>query len=347
MIELIKTIVQSLENNKNIVVATIVTREGSSPRHSGAKLMVTAEGGLFGTVGGGLLEADVIRSARQMLTLEKTDLLKFDLAGRYLSTGAMICGGYTEILVQFIRADAGHLELFQTLQLLQQKRQSSHLITWLKETEDLKYHSYRCLLDQDGNISGEKRPGESTLEALKDVLKDVKRPKWLTIHNQKFWIEPLQCPKTLFLFGAGHVSQPTAELADKTGFQVTVLDDRTEFANKEHFAGSIETVVLPEYKGCVQNLEVDEDSFIVCITRGHLHDLAVVSQALKTNACYIGMIGSRKKRDIIFAQLLEEGFTQKDLKRVHCPIGLGIGAETPEEISVSVVAELIKVRSRS
>jgi len=104
-------------------------------------------------------------------------------------------------------------------------------------------------------------------------------------------------------------------------------------------------VLCLPFEGALERVPVDEESFLVIVTRGHLHDKEVLGQALRSRARYIGMIGSRRKRDLIYERLLEEGFPQKDLARVHSPIGLSIGAETPEEIAVSIVAELIMVRA--
>jgi xanthine dehydrogenase accessory factor len=159
-------------------------------------------------------------------------------------------------------------------------------------------------------------------------------------------IEPAAMPKAAFLFGAGHVAKPTAHLCALTGFYVTVLDDRKEFANADNFPDSHETRVLDSFENAFDSLHVDKDSFIVIFTRGHLHDRTVLAQALKTEAGYIGMIGSRKKRDNIYKALLRIGYEQRDIDRVHSPIGLGIGAQSPEEIAVSIVAEMIQKRAR-
>jgi len=129
------------------------------------------------------------------------------------------------------------------------------------------------------------------------------------------------------------------------GFPVVVVDDREEFADAGQFPEAREVRCMP-FGGVMARLPVDVHAFVVIVTRGHLYDKEVLGQALRTEARYIGMIGSRRKRDLIYKRLLEEGFTEEDLARVHSPIGLDIGAETPEEIAVSIVAELIDVRAR-
>ena len=149
----------------------------------------------------------------------------------------------------------------------------------------------------------------------------------------------------LILVGAGHVAACTAEAAARVGFQVTVMDDRAEFANRERFPQANSIRVLPGFRGCLNGLEIDQDSYIVIVTRGHMHDQDVLEQALATRAGYIGMIGSRRKRNAIYTQLLDKGITGAQLELVRCPIGMAIEADTPEEIAVSIVGELIYQRA--
>jgi len=148
----------------------------------------------------------------------------------------------------------------------------------------------------------------------------------------------------LYLFGAGHVSQKLAEMAKEIDFMITVVDDRAEFANRKRFPTADEIIVPQSFENCFVDISIDNNSYIAILTRGHAFDLTVLKQSLRTEAFYIGMIGSRRKRDIVYNSLKEEGFTMEDFIKVHNPIGLEIGAETPEEIAVSISAELIKVR---
>ena len=173
------------------------------------------------------------------------------------------------------------------------------------------------------------------------------RPIQVTqLENSTVVIEPARKPKTLHLFGAGHVARPTAHMASLVGFRVEVMDDRDEFANAGRFPDADVIRVLPDFNRVVSEAAVDGDSFVVVVTRGHGYDRTVLAQILKTEVCYIGMIGSRRKRDSSYRALRTEGFTHDDLRRVHCPIGLDIGAETPEEIAVSIFAELVRHRAR-
>lgn len=134
-------------------------------------------------------------------------------------------------------------------------------------------------------------------------------------------------------------------LTTRVGFRTIVFDDREEFANRHRFSFAHDVCVCPDYQQLFSDCDVNDDSYVVIVTRGHQHDKTVLVQALRTEAGYIGMIGSRTKRDTLFNELLTEGISRDDLKRVFSPIGLPIGAETPEEIAISIVSELVKERA--
>ena len=160
------------------------------------------------------------------------------------------------------------------------------------------------------------------------------------------YLERIRPRGTVYIFGAGHVGVCVAHLAAYVGFTVVVIDDRSEFANAERVPEAAEIVVVDSFADEFSSLSLDSDSYVVIVTRGHAHDRTVLVQALRSQAGYVGMIGSRRKTHVIFQALLKEGFAREDLSRVHAPIGLPIGGETPEEIGVSIVAEMVSVRNR-
>ena len=167
----------------------------------------------------------------------------------------------------------------------------------------------------------------------------------ITADGREFLVEPSARPGTVYLFGAGHVALPTAQLAQMMGFSTIVLDDRIEFANRDRFPEADDVRVVADFANCFKDLAIDEDAYLVIVTRGHEHDREVLAQSLGTDAGYVGMIGSRRKKAAVYQALRNDGFTDADLERVHCPIGLSIGAQSPEEIAVSIVAELIQERA--
>jgi xanthine dehydrogenase accessory factor len=149
----------------------------------------------------------------------------------------------------------------------------------------------------------------------------------------------------VYIFGAGHVSQALAAVARIAGFRIFVLDDRGEFANRERFPDCYEVFVMDPITEIFQSRTFSREDMIVIVTRGHLQDQVVLETALKTRAGYIGMIGSKRKREMLYQTLRENGVHEEQIARVHSPIGLNIGAETPEEIAVSITAELIQQRA--
>jgi xanthine dehydrogenase accessory factor len=158
-------------------------------------------------------------------------------------------------------------------------------------------------------------------------------------------LEPIFSEPTVYIFGAGHISEQLTPLVKKVQFRVVVLDDRDIFANRQRFPDADE-VIVSEFERCFDRLTIDESSYIIIVTRGHLYDGRVLEQAVKTKARYIGMIGSKKKIRTLYQNLMEKGIPKASLDRVYAPIGIDINSETPEEIAVSIVAELIKVRGQ-
>lgn len=159
----------------------------------------------------------------------------------------------------------------------------------------------------------------------------------------EIFIEPILPPAVLYLFGAGHVAANVSKIASQAGFDVTVVDDREAYANRERFPEANE-VMAEDFATALARLQPSESSFIVIVTRGHHDDMRILRWAVQTSARYIGMIGSKRKTIAIFDELRKEGIAANLFQKVHAPIGLDIGAVTPEEIAVSITAELIARR---
>ncbi len=166
----------------------------------------------------------------------------------------------------------------------------------------------------------------------------------IDLDGKHVYVEPLMHQGVVVLCGGGHVSFATGKLAHEVGFEVIAVDDREEYAAPTRFPFARAVHVLPEFRGLAEACGIGPEHYIVIATRGHSYDRECLAQAMRTTAHYVGMIGSKRKRDGIFSFLRSEGFAEADFGRVHSPIGLEIGAETPEEIAVSIVAELIAAR---
>ena len=158
-------------------------------------------------------------------------------------------------------------------------------------------------------------------------------------------IESLQVSSLLYIFGAGHVSQYIAKIAKLVDFYVVVADDRAEFANRERFPEADE-IIVDDFRHIFDRVKFTGAEFVAIVTRGHAYDADVLKETLRRQVRYVGMIGSRRKVKIVFDYMRKCGFDEKTIESIHAPIGLSIHAETPQEIAVSIVAELIQVRGK-
>ena len=161
--------------------------------------------------------------------------------------------------------------------------------------------------------------------------------------QMEIFLEPVRSGETMYLFGAGHISYSTAAIAAMLGFRVVVIDPRAEYNSTERFPAA-ESLVVAEYEDAFARLSVNENSYIIIYTPGHVLDEKCLEFAVSTPARYIGMIGSQKKVKEVKDHLLQKGVSQAQLAAVHAPIGVEINAETPEEIAISILAEVVRVR---
>lgn len=165
-------------------------------------------------------------------------------------------------------------------------------------------------------------------------------PSWVD-----FFLEPLTSPQELIIFGGGHISLPLAQLGKMIGFHVTVVDDRPFFANQNRFPQADKIVCLPFFQA-VEELPVGQNTFITIVTRGHQHDQTCLQGVIEKGAAYVGMIGSKSRVRKIKDHFISQGYAQKAIEGVYSPIGLDIGAETPEEIAISIIAQIISLRKK-
>jgi len=168
---------------------------------------------------------------------------------------------------------------------------------------------------------------------------------YIDVKDPVRFIEDFDPVSTAFIFGAGHVGQALEPILRYVNFTTKVIDDRPDFANRQRFPEAHEVVVIDSFEDAYQGMETNENSYIVIVTRGHSADYDVLKQTLQRTTAYIGMIGSKNKVAELYSMLREDGFSQQELDRVYSPIGLSIFAETPEEIAISIAAEMIKVRA--
>ena len=221
----------------------------------------------------------------------------------------------------------------------------------------------KMLVNKNGLVAGTIGGGMTeakVIEEAKQALKE-RKGKLLNYHltkeqaaldegaicggEMKVFIDILQSKEEVLIFGAGHVAVCVSKLAKMMGFKVTIIDDREEFANKDRFPEADE-IVTEDIERVLTHIKITPSTYIIIVTRGHLQDQEVLASVIKSKAAYLGMIGSRKKNATVFQQLIEQGVLKEELDKVHAPIGIDIKAQTPEEIAISIIAEIIQVRRK-
>jgi xanthine dehydrogenase accessory factor len=328
-----------LDQGEGFAWVTVLDTRGSSPRHAGAGMLVRADGSIFGTIGGGPLEATVIKQALEVLKTGDSRLTGFESAQL-----GMACGGGGLLLIEYV--DPSRLEarkLFDSLLALLAGGGKGWLVTVVPQEGGGGSPVRRCLVDSNGSVSGDPVCAPEILQGL--AKRGGTYDHIVAGDPARTHVQPIGAQGTAYVFGAGHCGEKLVPVLSTLGFFTVIVDDRGDFANRERFPTADRIVVPESFDGVVETLPIDEDSYLVIVTRGHNHDQNVLAQTLRTEARYIGMIGSMKKVAGTFEALGREGFSSDELARVHAPIGLSIDAETPEEIAISIAAQLIQVRA--
>jgi xanthine dehydrogenase accessory factor len=275
------------------------------------------------------------------------------LKGTDVEKSEMLCGGDAEVFLEPVFQDnPDHIDILRKAVEVVGRGGTGMMVTAVDVNKWEGKQVPKIFLESDagsvGSLAGQPQIEDQLAVEMSSILKK-RQPINITLGGAEgeqieFYVEPVMSEPVLYVFGGGHVSLQIVPMAALVGFKVVVIDDRPEFADPKKFPDATSVHEYP-FEGVFDRLTIDQSSYIVIVTRGHLHDRTVVTQALKTEARYIGMMGSRRKKALVYKKLLEEGFTQADLDRIYSPIGIGIDAETPEELAVSIVAELIKVRA--
>jgi len=341
-------LVQLLNAGEQLAFGAVVETRGSTPRKPGAEALFLRDGRIVGTLGGGCLEAESRRRALQTLDTGEPTLLELRLDEDFGWDDGLLCGGTARVFLQPL--GAGALALFQRLAELRAEKVPVVAAT-VVQADRTEWLGRRCLLDGEQVFATElpadlcqclHRNAEAALGHEGAHLQSLE----FEAQTVEVFLNPHVPRCTLLIAGAGHIGQALAHLAALTGFDVTVIDDRAEFANRARFPDARD-VVVDDIESAVARYPIDEETYVVIVTRGHRHDAVALRACLDSPARYLGMIGSRRKIRLIFEQLVEGGHaTSERLTEVHTPLGLDLGAVTVEEIAVSIIAEMIAVRRK-
>lgn len=332
---------------KQTALATVVHVEGSSYRRPGARMLIEDDGQLTGAISGGCLEGDALRKALLVMTEKRSRLVTYDtMDDDDAKFGVGLgCNGIIQVLIEPIDiADPNNP--IQYLKAVNEKRQKGALITLfsLQDRKDPQYGT--CLLLKENGDVIDHTP------VLKDILLADANDALINQitsfknyisdnHNLTAFIEVIKPPVAVIIIGAGNDVMPVVDMANILGWEATVIDGRANYAKKERFVSACQVLVAkPEQ--VLEQIDIDEQTVFLLMTHNYNYDMAMLRQLLQKNVVYIGMLGPKKKRERMLTELKEEGlnFTEQQFSVLHSPVGLDIGAETSEEIALSILAEI-------
>lgn len=358
MSTLYRDLADLLSRQEAVAVATVIASRGSTPREVGAKMLILDEGRILGTVGGGCGEAQVLWEGVRVLREGRPRLTEVDLTGVIDDESPTNCGGIMEIFIDRLSAadsppvglPAAEAVAAAREALAARRRLALVSIVAAPKTSPVPVGS-RLGVTEEGTLLGrvpEPAFGEAVLAAAKDALasgrsRRLRLPAAGGLPAVEAFVETVLPQPELLIVGAGHIAVPLARMAKSLDLRVVVLDDRAAFANPVRFPEA-DQVIAADIRATIKNYPLTPDTHLVLVTRGHQLDQEALKLAIQAPLAYIGMIGSKRRVRAVLDHLRRHGVPEERLAAVHAPIGLPIGAETPAEIALSILAEIVAVR---
>lgn len=353
--DIIRSYEQAITSGKRMALATVVHVEGSSYRRPGARMLVTDDGQLTGAISGGCLEGDALRKALLAISQQKNKLVTYDTTDENDTTlGVQLgCNGIVHILFEPIQTDDAENPV-ELLKKVAAKRQNAVLVTMFSLHSRTGAQPGTCFLhlQTDNQVVCNCAEPEMRDQLLSETQAAYQRGDsfFKAFYNKSLtgFIEYFNTPPSLIIAGAGNDTIPLTEMACVLGWDITVVDGRAGHATRQRFpkAGK---VLVSRAEDVLKHITVDERTFVLLMTHNYNYDLALLKQLLPLDACrYVGALGPKKKLERMYSELESEGTLITDLQKakVYGPVGLDIGAETSEEIALSVLAEIKAVLGR-
>jgi xanthine dehydrogenase accessory factor len=327
---------------RRFAVCTVVRTVGSTPQVVGAKLLVDDLGRLTGTLGGGCVEGDAFIEAKHVIETGKASLHEYELTEDLAWDTGLVCGGTMWIAIEpgerALRL--GGRDLLGDVLAASSGGKPVAMATLLKKRGRDLEPSGKLFVETDGSTHG--TLGEQDAHARVAALDALRTGTARTValdDEHELLIEPVLAKPRLVVAGGGHVGLALAKMGAMLEYDVTVIDDRPEFSERERFGPGID-VIRMDMAEALRTMPIGWNTFIVIASRGHKLDAACLREAVKRDARYVGLLGSKRKTVLIAKMLREEGVSEERIRAVHAPIGLDLGGRTPSEIALSVLSEM-------
>ena len=350
MREIYARIAELEREGRRFAVATVVRTTGSTPQVVGAKLLVDDLGRLVGTLGGGCVEGDAFVEAKRVIETGEPSLREYELTEELAWDTGLVCGGTMWISIEpgeRVLRFAGRDLLGDVLAASAGGRPVALATLMRKRGKDI-VAAGKLFVETDakgGGTLGDAALDARAREAAREALRQGTARTVVLDDDTELLVEPVLAKPRLVVAGGGHVGLAIANLAAQLDYDITVIDDRPEYASRDRFAGSgpgrgpIEVINMDMVKA-LETMPIGWNTFIVVATRGHKLDAHCLRAAVRTGARYVGLLGSKRKTILIAQMLRSEGISEERIRAVHAPVGLDLGGRTPAEIALSVMAEL-------
>jgi xanthine dehydrogenase accessory factor len=334
---------------RQTALATVVHVDGSSYRQAGARMLVTDEGQLTGAISGGCLEGDALRKALLVMSQQKPMLVTYDTSDEddaKLGVG-LGCNGIIHILIEPIDPSNENNAINLLKKILLQRQKAVLLTIFDMQNRKANQPGTCFVYSENGETAGQVSPGflQPLLmaDAKQSLLQQASATKKYTAENESYTVftEFIRPPVAVVIAGGGNDVMPLVQMANILGWHTTVVDGRANYATAARFP-SASRVVVAKPDMVLNQVPIDEQTVFLLMTHNYNYDLAMLRQLVNTTVIYIGILGPRKKMDRMMSELQAEGITltKEQLARVYSPVGLNIGAETAEEIALSILAEI-------
>jgi len=329
------------DNNQSIALATVIQTWGSSPRRAGAKMALTPDGKITGSVSGGCVEGAVFESGVEVLKSRKPQLLHFGVADETAWEVGLACGGSIDIFVKPL-----DVEFFKPLRSVLVEERTAVVLTVVRAPNDLL--GREILLKEDGNVVGllNENLDERALSLAREALLQGSSRRAKLNEDVEVFIEVILPPPTLIAVGGVHITIALVSLAKTLGYRTIVVDPRSAFGSQERFP-HVDQLIQSWPEEAFQEIPLTRSTAIAMLTHDPKLDDPALKIALPSSAFYVGALGSKTTQAKRRQRLLDEGLTEAQLNRLHGPIGLKIGAGTPEEIAMSIMAEIVAARNNA
>lgn len=343
MKDVLEQLHQELTGGRDAVLLTVIDSKGSAPRHAGSHQLVLTNGTTVGTIGGGIAEYKACEAGKGVLKTGTSRIISYILHPNGDDDIGAVCGGETTVFCQFISAaDTDTLVCVEKILDARKRRKPCHMV--IDVTRPAQWAM--AVVGDEIWFCGEPTGRDEIKQCLSDM------PAWLRQGSGmiresgiSLYREPISYAGHVYVFGGGHVAQALVPILTQVGFSCRVIDDREEFANPQRFPHAEKTIVA-DLRHISPVVHITAQDYVCIMTRGHVGDYEVERQVLPCHPYYLGVIGSHTKLAFVREKLRNDGFSDAEIDQCYAPIGIPISAATPEEIAISIAAELIAIRAR-